>query len=320
MIAEIIKVIEESEKIGLRDNTLSDILSGFSGEKLVGLMKRLAGLYRGDENICYLEVGVYQGLTLLSVAAANPKIKCYGIDNFAFFDPQGKNIEIIKKRQSKLNIANAFLIEKDYEDALEFLSEHIKNQKVGVFFIDGPHDYRSQLMCLELVLPYLSNHSVIIVDDSNYSHVRQANRDFLKTHPLFKLILEAYTSSHPLNMTPEDKKNAENGWWNGINVIVRDPQSKLEAMFPPTERDRSLFENDHLIHAHAMAEFAVSGLSILESVANFRLFKTLKSLLRNIFKIRRSDKKYLKRYVRGNTHSENLTHYNINHPGIVNKA
>ncbi len=206
MIAEIIKVIEESEKIGLCDNTLPDILSGFSGEKLVGLMERLAGLYRGDENICYLEVGVYQGLTLLSVAAANLNIKCYGIDNFAFFDPQGKNIEIIKERQSKLNIANAFLIEKDYEDALESLSEHIKNQKVGVYFIDGPHDYRSQLMCLELVLPYLSNHSVIIVDDSNYSHVRQANRDFLKTHPSLKLIFEAYTSSHPLNMTPEDKK------------------------------------------------------------------------------------------------------------------
>lgn len=320
MIGKITKVIEESEKLGLHDNTAQDVLDGFSGKKLVGLMQRLTGLYPKNESTCYLEVGVFQGLTLLSIAAANPKISCYGIDNFAFFDPDGKNKGIIEKRKSKLNLSNAFLIEKDYEDALDSLSEDLGQKKIGVYFIDGPHDYRSQLMCLELALPYLSDYGVIIIDDSNYAHVRQANRDFLKTHPGFKLIFEAYTNCHPLNMSAKDKTKARDGWWNGVNVIVHDPQSELDAMYPPTERNRLLFENDHLIHAHALSEFAVNGLSLLDSSAKFRIFKTMKSLMSNIYKIRRSKNNYLKRFLRGNTYSEDLTHYNINRPKISGKG
>ncbi len=193
MIKNITKAIEESENLGLHNDTAKDILDGFSGEKLVGLMQRLPGLFAHDENACYLEVGVFQGLTLLSIAAANPNFKCYGIDNFAFFDPDGQNKGIIEKRIAKLNLSNAFLIEKDYEDALESLSIELGQTKIGVYFIDGPHDYRSQLMCLELALPYLTDHAVIVIDDSNYKHVRQANRDFLKIHPSYKLIFEAYT-------------------------------------------------------------------------------------------------------------------------------
>jgi len=83
-------------------------------------------------------------------------------------------------------------------------------------------------------------------------------------------------------------------------------------MFPPTRRDRLLFENDHLIHAHALAEFSLSGLYILHSLANLRIFKALKSLLANFLKIRRSDIKYLNRFTRGNTYSKDLINFNIN--------
>ena len=95
-----------------------------------------------------------------------------------FFDPEKKNLSIVEERLTKLQLDNAFIINNDYEDALENLRHTIGDKKIGVYFIDGPHDYRSQLMCLELALPYLHEQAVIIVDDSNYRNVRQANRDF----------------------------------------------------------------------------------------------------------------------------------------------
>ena len=222
------------------------LLSGFSGNKILTTLQNLSRLLLTKEH-CYLEVGVYQGLSLLSVAKEVRQSTVYGIDNFAFFDKDGQNLNIIKERISRLKLSNAKIINIDYEDALENLSSHIGKKKIGVYFIDGPHDYRSQLMCLLLIKPYLSENAVIIVDDSNYSHVRQANKDFLQTNPEFKLFFEAYTSSHPKNMSAEDKELARKGWWNGVNIIVKDTNNLLPNFYPPTVRDRSIFENEHIM-------------------------------------------------------------------------
>ncbi|MDF9795206.1 putative O-methyltransferase YrrM [Catalinimonas alkaloidigena] len=237
--------IQQSEQFGLLSDNKN--LSGYSGKKLVGVLQRLSNTLI-DEDECYLEIGVFQGLTLLSVALALEDRSAYGIDNFAFFDPEGKNFGTVKERIQHLQLKNAFVINEDYEDAMETLPKHV-DKKVKVFFIDGPHDYRSQLMCLLLSIPYLADDAVIIIDDCNYKHVRQANRDFLITHPEFKMIFEAYTSSHPANMSDEEKKTATEGWWNGVNIIVKDTANKIDPMYPPTERSRTVFENEHLLHA-----------------------------------------------------------------------
>ncbi len=148
----------------------SQTLTGLSGWELVGSLQRLTSLFSEDANACYLEIGVFQGLTLHSVAAANPEVQCYGIDNFAFFDPHKKNFSICEERKKALGNDNACLINLDYEDALESLD--LGTKKIGVYFVDGPHDYRSQLMCLELALPYLHENAFVVIDDCNSNHVR----------------------------------------------------------------------------------------------------------------------------------------------------
>lgn len=225
-----------------------EILSGYSGEKLLATLINLSR-YNLENDKVYLEVCVFQGLSLLSVANSIGKNLAFGIDNFAFFDKDGKNESIVNSRIEKLNLTNVRLINQDYEDALENLGEHIGNKKVGIFFIDGPHDYRSQLMCLLLIQPYLSDDAVIIIDDSNYRHVRQANRDFLQTNKDYKLFFEAYTPCHPNNMSKVELENAEHGWWNGVNIIVRDVNNKLQQKFPSTFRNRALYENEHILHS-----------------------------------------------------------------------
>lgn len=231
----------------------NNVLTGFSGAKLIALLGNLASRFCNKDD-AYLEIGVYQGLSLLSVALACPEIKAFGIDNFAFFDRDGKNLGIVNERMQKLGISNASVINKDYEDALENLDSLTGNRKIGLCFIDGPHDYRSQLMCLLLVRQYLAGDAVIVVDDSNYRHVRQANRDFLATNSEYRLIFEAYTKAHPSNLCDAEKEEARRGWWNGVNVIIKDREGQFSPLYPPTLRDRTLFENDHFLHTMKLPE------------------------------------------------------------------
>ena len=192
---EIKKIIDKSEDIGLEKKAKD--LSGFSGEKLIGTLQRLMQYHNFLNSGCYLEIGVFQGLTLLSVASVI-KGNVYGIDNFSQFDQHNENYNLVIERAKSNDLTNINIINCDYEDALENLNSYIGDQKIGVYFIDGPHDYRSQLVCLQLAKFYLSKYAVIIVDDSNYEHVRLANRDFLLANPEFKLLYEAYTDCQPL--------------------------------------------------------------------------------------------------------------------------
>lgn len=255
------RAVTQTEAEGPLTPIPKEILTGYSGDKVLAVLQRLtAALLATDA--CYLEVGVFQGLSLLSVAMGCPGVHCYGIDNFAFFDPKGKNLGMVRDRARLLGVQNITIINEDYEVAFARLDSHLSGRSVAVYFVDGPHDYRSQLQCLELALPHLHRDSVIVIDDSNYRHVRQANRDFLVTHPDWKLLCQAYTSRHPMNMPESERAAAVAGWWNGINILVHDPAGELETRLPPTGDNRRIFEAEHVLFSSAVAD-AVPGLAAL---------------------------------------------------------
>lgn len=285
---------------------LSD-LQGYSGKKLIAALQRISLACLNTET-CYLEIGVYRGLTLTSVGKVLPKnIQVFGIDNFALFDKEGKNQGIIKEALAKHQVENATLINEDYEDALQHLEKYIGNKKVGVYFIDGPHDYRSQLMCLEFARKHLAPGAVIFVDDSNYEHVRQANADFLVSHPEFKLVYENYTEMHPENLP--DNTSAREGWWDGINIMVHDPENELERKYPPTQRTRIKFENEHMIHAMQANVLAPFTHYMFQSFFTFRWMHFARAFVH----YRRNKKTYYKsgllpkgRFINSNTYSDGL--------------
>jgi hypothetical protein len=286
-------ISEANEKGALEKRT--DVLTGYSGESLFGTLQRTSKYLIGQDE-CYLEIGVYQGLTLLSSAMVSPENQFYGIDNFAFFDKDKTNERLINERKEALEINNANLINSDYEDALKNLDKYIGKKKIKVYFIDGPHDYRSQLMCLLLATPYLAENAIILIDDSNYRHVRLANSDFLETNPEYKLFYESYTSSHPNNMTAEDQKKVRKGWWNGINIIVKDTNNELAPMYPETLRDRTLYENDHLLHA---SQYPENILLLWQITKKLGLFPLL-----NLF--RKPQQHFRGKFVQANTYSDQL--------------
>lgn len=304
----IINAIKEAEANGALEN--SDFLSGCSGKKILGTLQRLVKLIPQDS--VYLEIGVFQGMTLLhtALAAKEAGVQCFGIDNFAQFDSEKKNQQIIAERQAKLGLTNVNLINLDYEDALLDLNKHLNGRKIGLYFIDGPHDYRSQLMCLELAKPYLADNCIILVDDVNYNHVRQATADFITSHPNYKLIFEAYTRTHPGNMNEKEIAEVRETWWDGLHVIVHDPENKLPVMLPPTLRDRTFFENDHVIQSSRNAHVGMELAHIGASIRPFKPVKFAKSIAALFVKAYKQKRNY--EYDQLNTYTNNLppTRYN----------
>ena len=295
------KIIQESDEHGLVVQPTG--LSGYSGRKLVGLLQRLAKYQSERGGGCYLEVGVFQGLTLLSTATVVPDSEVYGIDNFAQFDADQKNQSVIEKRRILNNLNNVRLINEDYEDALERLDEHLSEKPVGVYFVDGPHDYRSQYMCLALAKKYLSDSAVIVVDDCNYRHVRQANRDFLATNLEFKLLFESYTACHPHNVSERDRRDFQDGWWNGVNVIVKDTNDLLNADFPPTLRRRDLYENEHLVQTMKYGFLAPESVAFVYGLLRFNPIRTVHAIWQMLRKFRSMPDSFRGTYRCMNTYS-----------------
>jgi len=312
MIESITQAIKEAESNGALFK--AETPRGFSGDKIIGALQRLCALFSDLEDACYLEIGIFQGLTLLSVAKHCRDMLCIGIDNFTFIDPQHINFDVVKNEIARLELSNVMIINKDYEDAFENLKNELGNKKIAVYFIDGPHDYRSQLMCLELALPYLHENAAILIDDCNYRHIRQASRDFLVTHPDWKLIFEAYTPCHPDNMEPLQNEAARSGWWNGVNILVRDEAGELKPMYPPTERSRVLFENEHLIHSARIAEIMPDAVNFIQAIFSFNIYRMIRKFVRLILLFLKKRGAFRKRFSWLNTYSDHLPGSNYNNP------
>ncbi len=306
-IQNIAKAIEESDKSG---PLISLELHGASGGKVIGMLQRLVKLLEPNE--CYVEIGVFQGMSLLSTAKANPNIQVFGIDNFAQFDADKKNQKIIDELKNKNGITNSVLINLDFEDALNTLDKYLNGKKIGLYFIDGPHDYRSQLVCLLLAKKYLSDNAIILIDNSNYNHVRQANRDFLESHDEYKLIFEGYSRSHPANLKGKELEEAWKGWLDGINVIVRDKENKLNPMFPDTIRDRTLFFNEHKIHPMRNSVLAWRAAKLSATIKPFQPIMFCAYLLKLFIEVRKRKKSEIEPFPYINSHSEKLPIFNLN--------
>lgn len=314
-IPTIIEQISLSEADGLRTDRREAGLDGISGDKTVGLLQRLASIFSDDDTACYLEVGVFQGLTLISAALEAPSLPCFGIDNFATLDPDSKNLGIVEARISTFGVTNAQLINMDFEEALESLERYIGDRKVAVYFVDGPHDYRSQLICLTLIKPYLHEHAVIVIDDANYPDVRWSTRDFLLGHKDFRLAFDAYSPGHPANLSGDVKTLQEAGWLNGVNVLVRDPDHALADMVPPTnDHERCLFLNEWLVHRLRLAELAPEALMLADAVCdeNSDEIVVAQEALREAFK--KSDVTFDARFADRNMYSESFPSARLNKP------
>ena len=127
----------------------------------------------------FVEVGVWKGDNIISIAKSFPQMKCYGIDPYDYraYDNQtpekdGKTTlikessEIVYQKTALIakKYSNFFLIRKSSKEAIE----SFENESVDIVFIDANHSYKSVKEDIGLWLPkvkrggYLSGHDYSI--------------------------------------------------------------------------------------------------------------------------------------------------------------
>lgn len=183
---------------------------GMTTANIIQLLNFAVDCMEPDEIYC--EIGTYQGTTLIGALLDRPGRMAYAVDNFSEFDREGKNQEKLQENLQKFNLENQVCFcNQDFEEFFLELREIEKENKIGVYLYDGAHDYRSQLIGLLLVRPFLAPKSIVIVDDANQRAVQQANWDFIAANPECELLLEMFT--------PGDGYPT---FWNGIQILSWD--------------------------------------------------------------------------------------------------
>ncbi len=153
----------------------------------------------------YAEVG---GSQLAGVLAAHPQVLAYVIPT----SEQELGVEAFLER--------FWVGEKGLEAFFRDLRELQGPERIGVYLYDGPGDYRSVLLGLLLVRPFLAQTAVILVTQGHQPGVRQAVGDFLATQPRAKLVFD-------LTALPEDWSGLQVIAWGELSPLLPSPTTEL---------------------------------------------------------------------------------------------
>ncbi len=208
-----------SRLVGAVDRSLKEaqIPRGFDTSSSFYALEGMSGkLYRffintlvkqlGDA--AYLEVGSWAGSTLCSAIHDN-KIRALAIDNWSQFggpkDLFFKNLRAFTTSGVSVRVIEADFRSVDYKTIGLF----------DIFLFDGPHGEKDQYDGLKLALDALGDEFVFIVDDWNWSQVRQGTAAAIRECDLDVLyaaeIRTTLDDSHP----PKERAFRESDWHNG---------------------------------------------------------------------------------------------------------
>lgn len=185
---------------------------GMSTENICFLINEIVKRFASKGT--YLEVGTFNGCSLLSAALYNTSTRCIGIDNFSAYGHIANNEDILKTNLEKFdNLQHVQFYNMDYIKALQLLFSKEPDLKVNVYFYDGEHSYENQVRGLEILLLYLAEKCVILVDDFWFRSAEKANEEFLQRNPSFKSVFRI--RPNPWKASPSET------WWNGLEIMTR---------------------------------------------------------------------------------------------------
>jgi predicted O-linked N-acetylglucosamine transferase (SPINDLY family) len=182
-----------------RFQTVLDQVQSLTTANVMQLLNFAVECMESDEVYC--EIGCFQGGSLIGALLEHPERMAYAVDNFSEFDPWGNSLEQLMENLVNFQLdEQVYFCNQDFEEFFLNLREMNIEDKIGVYFYDGAHDYRSQLMGLLLVRPFLAKQAVIITTHSNWQAAQQANCDFMAVTPTGKLSrypLPFHSTNHP---------------------------------------------------------------------------------------------------------------------------
>ncbi|AFZ14220.1 Tetratricopeptide TPR_2 repeat-containing protein [Crinalium epipsammum PCC 9333] len=155
----------------------------------------------------YCQIGGITAAHLIGALINHPDQIAYAADNS--FDLEQK-FEQFSENLSLFNLDEQVIFTpQDWEEFFRELREIQPEMKIGVFVYVGAQDYRSQLLPLLLVKPFLADQAIIIIEGSNFSTAQQAHWDFLAATPQTQLLLNLPAT-------------ASGNWGKGLHIFSWD--------------------------------------------------------------------------------------------------
>jgi predicted O-methyltransferase YrrM len=162
---------------------------------------------------CYLEIGTYQGKSLISAVRDNPSLPVYACDNFSEFS-ETNSLERLRLNLQKHGLLDKIRVfDSDFRNIMS--PKHILHP-IGLYFYDGAHDFESQYQAIKLVEPLLSNEAMVIVDDWRFAPDSQS---YAKEGTL-QAVAESNRAWTLLYDLPARFNGDQAMWWNGVAVFA----------------------------------------------------------------------------------------------------
>lgn len=182
---------------------------GMSSPRVCQFLNRLVASMDPGEH--YLEIGSWQGLTLLSAAHGNSGRLCVACDKFRLF---GRYTGFgFRARRAFLGNLERYAkgraaIQFHEMPSSRFFRERRVDGPIGVYFYDGDHSYRGTRQSIAAGARWLSPRAVVLVDDWNVKRIRAATLDGFRDAAVRILWSRELEGDH-----------TDTTWWNGLGVF-----------------------------------------------------------------------------------------------------
>lgn len=164
------------------------------------------------EGECYLEIGTYQGKSLISAMIGNQRRKTYACDNFSEFTLSNSKEMLMRNLYIYKLKKDVTFFDRDFR---EVLNKDAIAVPVGVYFYDGAHDQKSQYLAVKKVESLLSDEALVIIDDWRLAEDSQS---YAKVGTE-KAIAESNHKWRMLYELPARYNGDRAMWWNGLAVF-----------------------------------------------------------------------------------------------------
>lgn len=186
-------------------------VKGMASIKKLQLLNIAYSFIQNDE--CYLEVGTYNGKSLIAAMLKNTLHETYACDNFSQFNDTSSQ-EILFDNLARYGLKDKVTFFND--DFKKILDGRFIKKPIGLYLYDGAHNLESQYQGIKIAEPLLSNSALIIVDDWRYA---DDSHSFAKEGTM-KAIAESRHRYELLYELPARFNGDQAMWWNGVGVIA----------------------------------------------------------------------------------------------------
>ncbi|QZZ19716.1 tetratricopeptide repeat protein [Leptothermofonsia sichuanensis E412] len=147
----------------------------------------------------YCEIGCLWGTHVIGALYGHRDRLGYAVENPARIDPQGEMVEQLLENLTAFDLQEqVYFCAQETEEFFADLGATGSVDRIGVYFYNGASDYRSQLLGLLLVRPFLADQALIVLGQADLETVRQAAWDFLATHPQAQMLIDlSKQTGHP---------------------------------------------------------------------------------------------------------------------------